>query len=258
LIDRIPPRISAGGIFFSAIPGAYTSAVYVYTVQDNLLNGVTMLNRENALYIFRQGDQLVDGKKWQNSRSLRRFLASVVEAKQHVEPFVTISWSNDEGHNAEQLDALENYAEVCAQRHREYLSHNWAAHCFGVSRDDMYGKVYSSVQMNWKPETASLAQLQQMVRVVVMLADSMREFAENANETVLKDCPEYAYRGLPCSIALDEDLWCIAGHDKQGGSGVLEWCYGEEDAQMLLRKMNCFPRRFPRLVAEPYLPQSAG
>jgi hypothetical protein len=216
-----------------------------------------MLNRENVLYIFRQGNQLVDGKKWQNSRSLRRFLASVVEAKQHVEPFVTISWSNDEGHNAEQLDAFENYAEVCAQRHREYLSRNWAAHCFGVSRDDMYGKVYSTVQLNWKLETASLTQLQQMVRVVVLLAESMRKFAENANETALEDCPEYAYRGLPCSIAPDEDLWCIAGHDKMGGSGILEWCYGEEDAKMLFSQMCRYPLRFPGLVAQQYRAASA-
>jgi hypothetical protein len=246
-----------GGIFLAKLQ-ASTGLALTYTVQVNLYIGVTMLNRENALDIFRQGDQLVDGKKWQQSRTLRRFLAAIVEAKQHGEPFVTMSWSNDEGHNTEQLDVIENHAEMCANRYREYLSRNWAAHCFGVSRDDMYGTVCVPVRLNWMPETATLAQLQQMVRVVVMLADSMREFAENVNETVLKDCPEYRYRGLPCSIAPDEDLWCIAGHDKKGGSGILEWCHGEDDAQVLYQKMSRFPLRFPRLVAEPFLPQSAG
>lgn len=225
-----------------------------YTEQVNFYIQTIMLNRENVASVIHQGAQLVNGKKWNQSRVLRRFLASVVEAKPHAEPFVTLHWSNDEGHTREQLDALELYAEGRTQQHREYLSRNGAGHCFGVSRDDMYGQVYGSVRLRWLPETATLAQLQQMVGVVVMLAESMKDFAGSANETALRECPEYQYRGAPCSIAPDEDLWCIAGHDKRGGSGILEWCHGEEDAQMLFRKMSRFPLRFPGLVAEPYRP----
>ena len=65
----------------------------------------------------------------------------------------------------------------------------------------------------------------------------------------------YKYRGLPCSIAPDEDLWCVSGQDTNPnscGGGVLEWCYGKEDAQARLLRMQQFPQ-FKNLKAAPYL-----
>lgn len=48
----------------------------------------------------------------------------------------------------------------------------------------------------------------------------------------------YKFRGLPCSIQPDEKLWCVTGYVKHGGgSGVLEWCYDEEDAKQVMAKM---------------------
>lgn len=53
----------------------------------------------------------------------------------------------------------------------------------------------------------------------------------------------YKYRGLPCSIAPDDKLWCISGYDNNGGStGVLEWCYDEQDATAILAIMQEHPR----------------
>lgn len=39
-----------------------------------------------------------------------------------------------------------------------------------------------------------------------------------------------AYMSRPCSITTDDRLWCIAGVNKLGGSGVLAWCYDQADA----------------------------
>lgn len=53
--------------------------------------------------------------------------------------------------------------------------------------------------------------------------------------------PLYKYRGYACNIAPDDKLWCICGHDQHDrSSGVLEWCYDEEDAKYLLEKMQQF------------------
>jgi hypothetical protein len=53
----------------------------------------------------------------------------------------------------------------------------------------------------------------------------------------------YQYRGLPCSIAPQEQIWCISGRDSQTCStGVLEWCYNEQDALERLAIMKEHPR----------------
>ena len=52
----------------------------------------------------------------------------------------------------------------------------------------------------------------------------------------------YRYRGLPCSIVPDDELWCVAGQDTQGGSGVLEWCRDELDAKNMLEQMLKYPQ----------------
>lgn len=49
--------------------------------------------------------------------------------------------------------------------------------------------------------------------------------------------PVYKFRGLPCNIQPDENLWCVCGGMKGGGGGVLEWCYDEQDANDILKEM---------------------
>lgn len=66
----------------------------------------------------------------------------------------------------------------------------------------------------------------------------------------------YHYRGFPCSIAPNNELWCVSGHqvDAKGKttiSGVLEWCYDETDAEIRLYLMRKDPT-FRNLKAHPF------
>lgn len=47
----------------------------------------------------------------------------------------------------------------------------------------------------------------------------------------------YRYRGLPCRNAGQGATHSICGVDRLGGEGVLEWCYGEEDAARMYKQM---------------------
>lgn len=70
----------------------------------------------------------------------------------------------------------------------------------------------------------------------------------------------YKMRGLPCRDASGKDMpWCVCGKEdyvtpdgaRLTGSGVLEWCWDEEDARDVLRKMQQDARFFD-LSARPY------
>lgn len=41
---------------------------------------------------------------------------------------------------------------------------------------------------------------------------------------------KYKFRNLSCSIRSDDKLWCVSGQCEGFGSGVLEWCYDDDDA----------------------------
>lgn len=62
----------------------------------------------------------------------------------------------------------------------------------------------------------------------------------------------YKYRGLACNIADDEDIWCVSGVDEMGGSGILEWCYNEDDAVYMMGKMKEYPQ-FSELLASKFI-----
>jgi len=65
---------------------------------------------------------------------------------------------------------------------------------------------------------------------------------------VKSQASEYQYRCLP----LRGMTWCITGEDTLGGTGVLEWCADEKDAQEILKQMRRFPRQFKNLHASPW------
>ena len=45
----------------------------------------------------------------------------------------------------------------------------------------------------------------------------------------------YTYRNLPCTAG----VWFVSGSDRvNGGSGILEWCTSEEDANKTMAAMN--------------------
>jgi hypothetical protein len=47
----------------------------------------------------------------------------------------------------------------------------------------------------------------------------------------------YVFRNHPCSIVPAEKLWCVQGGFRGFGSGVLEWCWDQKDAEAILAKM---------------------
>ena len=215
-----------------------------------------MLNSQNVFEVSRAGYTLFRSSKWNKSRALRRFLSDVLLPVLHEngKALVLQSFAYEDGYSPEQLDALERYAASLEPIQRSYIAEG-AAQYGGVVRDNDYGSVLNSYELSWNPATASLKQLQLMAKVVIVLADSLHQFAAFPNENALKDCPQYRSRGLPCTIGHDEDLWCVSGQDVRGGSGVLEWCYDEKDANAVLAEMNRFPERFIGLTAAPYLRQ---
>lgn len=52
----------------------------------------------------------------------------------------------------------------------------------------------------------------------------------------------YRYRNLPCSCAPADDLWYVEGVDRLGGTGILEWCVSQKDAQHRFEVMTRFPQ----------------
>ncbi|WP_150126565.1 hypothetical protein [Burkholderia cenocepacia] len=213
-----------------------------------------MLDSQNVFEVSRAGYALMGSRKWEQSRALRRFLSGFVLPVLALggKALLQQSFAHEAGYSSEQLDALERYAAAREENQREYLPEG-AVRFLKVVRDNDYGSIFNSYELAWDPATASLKQLQLLVKVVIVLADSLHEFAAFPNENALRSCPEYRYRGYGISVAKDEHLWCVCGQDVRGGSGVLEWCDGEDDANEMLAKMNSFPERFIGLTAGPYL-----
>jgi hypothetical protein len=215
-----------------------------------------MLNSQNVFEVSRAGYTLFRSSKWETSRALRRFLSDVVlpVLRENGKALVLQSFAHEDGYSPKQLDALERYAADREESQRSNIPEG-AALYQGVVRDNDYGSVLNCYELSWNPATASLTQLQLMAKVVIVLADSLHQFAAFPNENALKDCPQYRYRNLPCTIGTDENLWCVSGQDVHGGCGVLEWCYDEKDANAVLAEMNRFPERFSGLTAAPFLHQ---
>jgi hypothetical protein len=76
---------------------------------------------------------------------------------------------------------------------------------------------------------------------------AVKLLCKKLNETIKAS---YKYRGLPCNIVPDDQLWAVSGCDGCGG-GVLEWCMDEKDALRMLSKMEPFPQ-FKNLKAHKY------
>ena len=223
------------------------------------------IDRHNCVEIASMGIRLMHGSKWETSRALRRFLKGILipntsrlqtfgeleqsRANPACDIFQMFASNDEEGYSPKQRRALGVYAKQLAEEMAAAeLSEIALVEYKGVV-DDM-GVVFNHYRVPIHLATASLKELQQTVRVVVVLAEFLVEFSTEPNLNALRDCPVYRYRGLPCSIAKDEDLWCINGGDRiNGGCGVLEWCYDEEDALYRLERMRKHPHQFQELSA---------
>jgi hypothetical protein len=207
-----------------------------------------MLNRDNVFAVSHQAYRLWRLPKGAIGRTLRRFLREIAEGGMLLQSF-----AYEQGYSPVQLAALEAYARRCDDALQEYLPQGVVVRG-GTYRDEPYGIVATHYRFIHDIATASVAQLRDMVKVVAVLAESMQDFAISVN-VALADCPTYVYRGLPCSIAPDEQLWTVGGQDRMDNSGgVLEWCYDMQDAMAVLEAMARHPGRFTNLGAQPFLP----
>ena len=59
----------------------------------------------------------------------------------------------------------------------------------------------------------------------------------------------YKFRNCPCNIVDNDKLWCVSGLCAGFGSGVLEWCYDEDDAKYRMSLM-VTDKRFSNLSVE--------
>ena len=202
-----------------------------------------MLNRHSVFETSREANRLLrlDGAV---GRKLRRFVGRYTAGD-----FVCQSFAFDEGHTPEQLAALEAYAKTIDEEMQEHLP-TGVAKRQGTLVDRDFGLVSNNYQLMVHPDKATVKQLRAMVAMLAVLSESLHDFAAAPNRTALHACPEYVYRGRPCSIVPDDELWCIVGQDVAGCSGVLEWCYDETDAQELLAQMNRYPSRFKGVHAK--------
>lgn len=217
-----------------------------------------MIDRDNAVFSAREAFRLINGPKWSTSRSLRRFLAEYVVPRlgsvdTQARMDLIQSFSSGEGFSPEQLQALKAYAEKLAVEMAQVLADDAPVLRYrGVVLDEAFGLVFNHFEVDTDLASASLKELQQLVKGVFIVANTLAPLALRPN-VALQSCPVYVYRGLPCSIAEDERLWAVSGIDLlEGGQGVLEWCYDEEDARDVLASMQAHAHRFTCLEAAPY------
>jgi hypothetical protein len=219
-----------------------------------------MLTTENVFSIAHEAYRLCHLPNKSVGRKLRRFLEQSSAKGRKLRPslgqsganaMVTQSFAYEQGHTPEQLKALCDYALHLAVKQELYLEKS-AVSFQGLVFDASFSLVSNHYQLKHDIATATVAQLRDMVKAIAVLSESMQAFAGNPNTSALSSCPDYVYRNTPCSITDDENLWCVAGHDVRGNSGVLEWCYDKADAKYLLTQMQRFPERFKDISASKF------
>lgn len=203
-------------------------------------------NRSNLHETIALGRQLLANRSNNNGRVLRRFIDRACDDGGCR---VNQVFAHNGHYTEMQLLALVDYAKSVAQLAKSTLAPEG-----GVFVETVYEPLAALVKNSYRlahpPKEATVAQLRSMVDMVVDLCVGMLPFAKDANATAFQDCPDYVYRGLPCSCS--ETLWEIGGSDKaDGGGGVLEWCVDPDDAQQRLAMMSQFPR-FENLSARPW------
>lgn len=189
---------------------------------------------------------LVRSEKFRsNSRTLRRFFETNNLSTQSF----SLVLASDNGWSPSQFDKLSAFADEVLkdfEERAEYLKHVGAVKV--VRKKEGLLKLQVSTLAPAEPPT--LKQLQDAIRLLEHLLDAYQFTWRRGLKNALGKCKDYTYRGLACNIASGDELWEISGYDKRtGGSGVLEWCFDEEDAKALLQKMQEFPHRFEALSA---------
>jgi hypothetical protein len=186
-----------------------------------------MLYNHNVFEISHICYGLLANQKGNNGRALRRFLMRI--APNGIISQVLVSQA---GYSANQLDAIEKYAVKVAEEANFYLSQPPEGWSFiGTIREDSFCLIQNSYKLEYPVQSATVKQLRAMVALIVVLADNMQKFVVEPNKNALQLYPQYVYRNLSST------KWLIQGADLLGGSGILEWCHDEADAQQRLGLM---------------------
>jgi hypothetical protein len=199
-----------------------------------------MITVDSIKDIGSEANQLLKNTDGNNGRALRRFLGRQC---QHNKIFQTIASTN--GLWPRQIKAIIEAAEGQAMV-LEYI---------GVVRgpvtlDKATGDIAVTFDVPHPIETASVREMRTIVQAIETICRYAEAFRDqNLNRCILGSakCPDYEYRGYPCSVV--EDPWYVGGQDLRGGSGVLEWCTSESDAQDRLAMMKKH-KRFVHLGIE--------
>ncbi|KWT98135.1 MULTISPECIES: hypothetical protein [unclassified Variovorax] len=214
---------------------------------------MALSSRSNLLFevagVVREAYKLLDNKQGNNGRAIRRFIRRHGGCVNGQIVFVQ-SFCFEDGYSPEQLAAVERYAKTIDELNATFFPADVVIQKVGCARDDDFGSVANVYIVQLDIDTASVREMRHLVHLVLVLNDTLQEFAVSRNATALFDYPDYVYRGLGCDCA--SATWAVEGKDKQGSSGVLEWCIDEVDALERLALMQAHPHRFPELsVASP-------
>lgn len=211
-----------------------------------------MFTASQAIFVSSQAHRLVTDPSPRMGRKLRRFLAGACAEILPGELHLAQSYANMEGYSPVQLAALNAFAHRLASEH-DALRPDVLFDRANVVFDECFGIVTVYYKLKFDIRAASVRQLKEALTFLSHIAGDMSAQLRDPNTTALADCPDYVYRGLPCSVVEEDELWCVSGGDvRTHGGGVLEWCVSESDAQDVLAQMKRFPERFINVHAEPW------
>lgn len=208
-----------------------------------------MLTKDNVHFIASDALRVLADPSKRIGRRMRRLLSVCCEDLRPGQPHLVQSYALTEGYTPEQLQALRACAEKAVAADEAKVDTALLDHGFVVF-DEAFGIVSVYYKLRIDLETASCRELRGVLSFLHCIAVRMSLDLHKPNETVLAECPDYVYRGLPCSVVDDNELWAVNGQDVRGGSGVLEWCVSEEDAREVVTQMSRFPERFLNVTAE--------
>lgn len=200
--------------------------------------------------LTKEGVRLAHNTQEKSGRVMRRYLDRVLMNGLLLQHFAL-----NQHYTAEQLQAIAKYAKAMAEENEDIRT---SLIDFGeVAKAGQYvdtlvdgdaGVVANRYRLTYPVNEASVKQLRAMVSFVVGICHDLRAFANRPNETALLDCPDYVYRGLPCSCSASP--WMVSGVDVAGGAGVLEWCVDQADAKQRFALLNEHPNRFRHMKVE--------
>jgi hypothetical protein len=198
--------------------------------------------------LINEGTRLSHNKQEKSGRAMRRYLGRVLASGMLLQHFALNQHYTDE-----QLAAIAKYAkkrgeDFQALQASEVRESAKAGNYVDTFVDTDAGVVANRYRLVLAVNDATVKQLRDMVSYVVDVCYNLQPFAKDLNNEALQDCPDYVYRGLPCSCSTAP--WMVSGVDTAGGSGVLEWCVDQKDAKERFALMSKHAKRFRHLKAE--------